>query len=113
LLSGCRYTVEFLANYPRRDGSDAVELLKLASDSPKLIDFLDVLSIEHVPGKLRYIKTLNRSFAGLKMTRHLPLLSLKGGSARISQPPVPGSVPADDRSSYTLTEGATSTLGIT
>jgi hypothetical protein len=74
LLSGCRYTVEFLADYSCRDGSDAVELLKLASDGPKLIDCLDVLSIEHVPGKLRYIKTLNGSFAGLKMMRHLPRL---------------------------------------
>jgi hypothetical protein len=53
LLSGCRDTVEFLSDYSRRYGADTVELLKLASDSPELIASLDVLSIEHVPGKPR------------------------------------------------------------
>ena len=53
LLSGCRYTVELLSDYSHRYGSDAVEPLKLASDSSKLIDRLDVLPMEHVPGKLR------------------------------------------------------------
>ena len=36
-----------------RYGSKAFEPLKLASDSPELIDRLDVLPMEHVPGKLR------------------------------------------------------------
>jgi hypothetical protein len=53
LLSGCRDTVEFLSDYSRRYGSDALQLLKLASDSPELIASLDVLSMEHVPGKPR------------------------------------------------------------
>jgi hypothetical protein len=84
LLSGCRYTVEFLSDDARRDGSDAFEPLKLASDSPELIDRLDVLSVEHVPGKLRYIKTLNGSFTGLKMTRHMLFPRLTGGSTVVS-----------------------------
>jgi hypothetical protein len=66
LLSGCRDTVEFLSDHSRRYGSDAVEPLKLASDSPKLIDRLDVLSMEHVPSKLRQIETLNESSLGSK-----------------------------------------------
>jgi hypothetical protein len=66
LLSGCRYTVEFLSDDARRDGSDAFEPLKLASDSPELIDRLDVLSMEHVPSKLRQIETLNESSLGSK-----------------------------------------------
>jgi len=53
LLSGCRYTVEFLSDDSRRYGSKTFEPLKLASDSPELIDRLDVLSMEHVPSKLR------------------------------------------------------------
>jgi hypothetical protein len=91
LLSRGRDTVEFLSDCARRCGSDALELLKPASDSPELTNGLDVLSMEHVPGKLRQMETLNRSLAGFKMTRHLLLLSLAGGSARISQSPAPGS----------------------
>jgi hypothetical protein len=53
LLSGCRDTVEFLSDDSGCYGSDAVEPLKLASDSPELIASLDVLSIEHIPGKPR------------------------------------------------------------
>ena len=79
LLSGCRYTVEFLSDDSRRNRSDAIELLKLASHSPKLIDRLDILPMQHVPGKLRQIETLNGSFAGWEMTRHLLFLSLTGG----------------------------------
>jgi hypothetical protein len=89
LLSRGRYTVELLSDYSRRYGPDAVEPFKLASDSPELIDSLDVLSIEHVPSKPRYIKTLDGSSAGFKMTRHVLLLRLTGGSARISQPSAP------------------------
>jgi hypothetical protein len=33
--------------------AQACELLKLASDGPELMDRLDVLSMEYVPGKLR------------------------------------------------------------
>jgi hypothetical protein len=53
LLSGCCDTVELLSDYLRRYGSDAVELIKLASDSPELIDGLDVLSTEYFPGEAR------------------------------------------------------------
>jgi hypothetical protein len=53
LLSRCRDTVEFLSDDARRNGSDAVEVLKLGSDRPQLIDRLDTLSLEHVPGQLR------------------------------------------------------------
>jgi hypothetical protein len=53
LLSGCRYTVEFLSDDSRRYGADTVEPLKLSSDSPELIASLDVLPMEHVPGKPR------------------------------------------------------------
>jgi hypothetical protein len=80
LLSGCRYTVKFLSDDSRRNGSDAVELLKFASDRPQLIDRLDALSVEHVPGKLRQIEILNRPFAGWEMARHLLFLSLPGGA---------------------------------
>src|ERR671921_515374 len=80
LLSGCRYTVEFLSGDSRRDGSNSVEVLKLAVDRPKLIDRLDALSVEHVPGKLRQIETLNGPFAGWEMTRHLLFLSLTSGA---------------------------------
>jgi hypothetical protein len=66
LHSGCRDTVELQPDGVRRLGSDAVEPLKLASDSPKLIDRLDVLSMEHVPSKLRQIETLNESSLGSK-----------------------------------------------
>jgi hypothetical protein len=40
----------------------------------------------------------------------MQLLSLTGGSARISQPSVPGSVPAGDKTLYALTEETTSTV---
>lgn len=80
LFSGCRYTVEFLSDDSRRNGSDAVQVLKLGSDRPQLIDRLDALSVEHVPGKLRQIETLNGPFAGWEMTRHLLFLSLIGGA---------------------------------
>jgi len=53
LLSGCRNTVELLSDGAHCYGSEAFELLEPASDSPELIDSLDVLSMEHVPGKLR------------------------------------------------------------
>jgi hypothetical protein len=79
LFSGCRYTVKFLSDDPRRNRSDAVEVLKMASHRPKLIDGLDALSVEHVPGKLRQIETLDEPFAGWEMTRHLLFLSLTGG----------------------------------
>jgi hypothetical protein len=53
LLSGCRYTVEFLSDYSRRYGSDAVETLELTSDCPELTDRPNVLSMENVPGEPR------------------------------------------------------------
>ena len=53
LLSGCRDTVEFLSDCSHRYGSEAVQPLKLASDSPELIDRLDVLSAKHLPGEAR------------------------------------------------------------
>jgi hypothetical protein len=84
LFSGCRYTVKFLSDDPRRNGSDAVELLKIASHRPKLIDGLDALSVEQVPGKLRQIETLNEPFAGWEMTRHLLFLSLTDGGTHLS-----------------------------
>jgi hypothetical protein len=80
LLSGCRYTVEFLSDDARRNGPDAAEGLKLARDRPELINRLDALSVENIPGKLRQIKTLNRPFAGWEMARHLLFLSLTGGA---------------------------------
>src|SRR5215212_10418509 len=79
LLSGCRDAVKFLSDYPSRNRSDAVEVLKLVGNRPKLIDRLDALSAEHVPGKLRQIETLNSPFAGWKMTGHLLVLSLTVG----------------------------------
>jgi hypothetical protein len=98
LLSGCRYTVEFLSDDSRRYGSDAVEPLKLASDSPELIDRLDVLSMEHVPGKLRYIKTLNGPLAGLNMARHMLFPRLTGGSTVVSLGHLRPNKSADDTS---------------
>jgi hypothetical protein len=80
LLSGCRYTVEFLSDNSRRNGSDSVDVLELASDRPQLIDGLDALSVEHVPGKLGQIESLNGPFAGWEMTGHLLFLSLTGGA---------------------------------
>src|SRR5215207_6727344 len=53
LLSGCRDTVEFSSDCLRRLGSDAGEPLKLTSDGPELVDRLDVLSAEYVPGEAR------------------------------------------------------------
>jgi hypothetical protein len=80
LLSGCRDTIEFLSDDSRRNGPNAVDVLKLASDRPKLIDRLNTLSVQHVPGKLRQIETFNGPFAGWEMTRHLLFLSLTGGA---------------------------------
>jgi len=84
LLSGCCDTVEFLPDNPSRDGSHAVEVLKLSSDSPQLIDRLDALAVENVPGKLRQIETFNGSFAGWEMTRHLMFLRLQAGHTHLS-----------------------------
>jgi hypothetical protein len=53
LLSGFRNTVELLPDRSHRYGSEPFEPLKLVSDSPELTDGLDVLAMEHVPGKLR------------------------------------------------------------
>jgi hypothetical protein len=44
---------KFYSDCLRRFGSDAVEPLKLTSDSPELIDRVDVLSAEHGPGEAR------------------------------------------------------------
>jgi hypothetical protein len=84
-------------------GPDASELLKLTSNSPELTQGADALSMEHLPGKCREIESLNGPCVGFRMMGHMQLLSFIGGSARISQPSVPGSfLPAIDY--YTLTQ---------
>jgi hypothetical protein len=52
---------------------------------------LDVLSPQHLPGDRSQIEPLNGSCAGVIKMGHRNLLSLAGGSTRISQPSEPGS----------------------
>jgi hypothetical protein len=66
---------------------DAIELLKLVRMGPELVHGPNVLSPQHFPGDGGQIEISNWPCAGIVETGHGTLLSLAGGSARISQPP--------------------------
>src|SRR5215207_6933559 len=101
---------ERLSDHLRQPGLDTVELLKPVSMSPELVNGPNVLSPQHFPGRYGQIETSNGSCAGTIKMGHGKLLSRTGGNARISQPSVPGSVPANDKPLYALTEGSTTTV---
>jgi hypothetical protein len=91
LLFRRRDMSEGLSNHLCHPDRNAIELLKLVRICPELVHGLDILSPQHLPGDGGQIETLNRSCAGIINVGHRKLLSLAGGSTRISQPSVPGS----------------------
>ena len=71
-----------------RPGLDAIELCKPVSIGPELINSLNVLTLQQLPGDCGQVKTFNGPCAGIIEMGHGMLVSLAGGSAG-SQPPTP------------------------
>src|SRR5687767_10967076 len=101
---------EGMSDHFHHPGLDAIELLEPVRMGPELVHGPNVLSPQHVPGDGGQIEISDWPCAGIVETGHRTLLSLTGGSARISQPPrMPKITYTGGRSPYALTEDTTST----
>jgi hypothetical protein len=78
---------ERMSDHFRHPGPNPIELLKPVRMSPELVHGPNVLAPQHCPGDGGQIEISDWPCAGIIETGHRTLLSLAGGSARISQPP--------------------------
>ncbi len=90
-LSQWGHIGERQSDHVRHSWSNAIELLQPVRIRPELVQGLDVLSLQHLPGNRGQIETRNGSGAGVVKVGYRTLPWLAGGSTHISQPSVPGS----------------------